>query len=535
MLADEINGCTGCGICVSECEFLKRHGTPLAMCRSYDPEDPKKNAICFECSLCGLCSAVCPEGCYPQALFLEMRREAVDRGHGVFPGHKRLLGYERTGLSRRFSWYGLPEGCTTIFFPGCALPGTRPDATMAVYEKLKGAIPALGLVMDCCTKPSHDLGRQRYFSEMFGEMVAWLEANGIQRILVACPNCYKVFSEYARQFQTETIYEELAGMMPDSVVGVSATPVTIHDPCVMRFACAPQEAVRELVSGSGYVTEEMPHARITTLCCGEGGTVAALAPALAESWGERRAGEAANRQVVTYCAGCANFLGKRLKVSHVLDLICATPKPSSGPMTYFNRLRLKSRFRKIVPAAITRERTVSSGTGSGVLWPLLILAAILVILFLLRIMVCGAAEHAPKQPVTGSGKKKLRLFAKNPATWAIVTGGAGGTLIYRESTGAFTLHATGLQPRAAYALIRYADAPPHGDILARGMSNGSGGLDLTGTWRNWTKKFWLVSGEDVAGNAGESVSLRAWRPERYLFEEKPLGIPCVCPEAEEPE
>ena len=384
MLTDEINGCTGCGVCVSECEFLKLYGSPLAISRSYDPEDPKKNAICFECSLCGLCSAVCPEGCDPQALFLEMRREAVERGYGTFPEHKGLLGYERTGLSRRFSWYGLPEGCTTIFFPGCALPGTRPAATAAVYEQLKATIPALGLVMDCCAKPSHDLGRQQYFSYMFGEMTAWLESHGVERILVACPNCYKVFSEYARQFHTETVYEALAGIVPDSDTAAFAAPVTIHDPCVIRFASAPQEAVRALISGSGCVIEEMPHTRKTALCCGEGGTVGALAPDLAESWGERRAGEAADRQVVTYCAGCANYLGKRLKVSHILDIVCNTPKPSSGLMTYINRLRLKSRFKRIVPAVVTRERLVSSGTGPGVLRPLLFLAVMITVIVLLR-------------------------------------------------------------------------------------------------------------------------------------------------------
>lgn len=355
-LADETGACTGCGICVTECGFLKLYGVPRDIARSYDPEDPKKNVVCFECSLCGLCTAVCPEGLDPQALFLEMRREAVVRGYGTFPEHRGLLGYERTGMSRRFSWYGLPQGCTTIFFPGCALPGTRPTATMAVYGQLQADMPALGLVLDCCAKPSHDLGRQSYFEEMFGEMVAWLESQGVQRVLVACPNCYKVFSEYAPQLRTETVYEKLAEILPGRVALLSSESVTVHDPCVVRFASAPQAAARALIASTGRLLAEMPHTGITALCCGEGGTVAALAPELAESWGARRAAEAGGRQVVTYCAGCANHLGKRLKVSHLLDLIFDTPKPSSGPMTYINRLRLKSRFKKIIKAAATRER-----------------------------------------------------------------------------------------------------------------------------------------------------------------------------------
>ena len=385
LLTDETDGCTGCGVCVSECEFLKLYGSPLEIARSYDPDDPKKNVVCFECNLCSLCTAVCPEGCDPQALFLEMRREAVDRGYGLFPEHKGLLGYERTGMSRRFSWYGLPEGCTTIFFPGCALPGTRPAATVAVYEKLKEAIPTLGLVMDCCTKPSHDLGRQQYFLKMFGEMTAWLESHGVKRILVACPNCYKVFSEYAPQFHTETVYEKLADIVSECASEEEPfAAVTIHDPCVIRFSPAPQEAVRALISGSGRMIEEMPHTCKSALCCGEGGTVGVLAPDLANSCRETRIVEAAGRQVVTYCAGCANLLGKQLKVSHILDLICNTPKPSTGLITYFNRLRLKFRFKKIVPAVVTRERIVSSGSNSGVLRPLFFLAGLIAVIVILR-------------------------------------------------------------------------------------------------------------------------------------------------------
>jgi uncharacterized membrane protein YdjX (TVP38/TMEM64 family)/Fe-S oxidoreductase len=391
LLTKKISDCTGCGVCVAECGFLKTYGTPRDISLSYAPEDAQKHAVSFECSLCGLCSAVCPEGLDPKALFLEMRREAVDCGYGAFSEHKGLLGYERTGLSRRFSWYGLPDGCTTIFFPGCALPGTRPAATFQVYERLRQEITDLGLVMDCCTKPSHDLGRQQFFQEMFGEMTAWLEAAGIRRVLVACPNCYKVFSEYASQFQTETVYERLAELSPGSAVPVSAAPVTIHDPCVVRFTPGPQDAVRKLLRAGGHSIEEMPHTRETALCCGEGGTAGALAPDLADGWGERRVFEAAGRRVVTYCAGCANHLGKRVKVSHVLDLVCNTPKPASGLITYINRLRLKSRFKKVVPAALTRERILSSGAGSGVLRPLSFLAALIAVIVLVR--VSGAGQY----------------------------------------------------------------------------------------------------------------------------------------------
>lgn len=146
----------------------------------------------------------------------------------------------------------------------------------------------------------------------------------------------------------------------------------------------------------------------------------------------------------------------------------------------------------------------------------------------------AAPGEAARKLATGTGKKKLLLFAKDPATWQIVRGGASGKLVYRESRGTFTLSAAGLQPRAAYALVRIEEQPPGGQVLARGVSDGKGRIELGGIWHDWTRKFWLVAGEDVSGAVGGPAALRAWHPGRYLFEEKPLGVPCDCPEPEEP-
>jgi hypothetical protein len=151
----------------------------------------------------------------------------------------------------------------------------------------------------------------------------------------------------------------------------------------------------------------------------------------------------------------------------------------------------------------------------------LLLTAVLLILFV-------PASYA------ASGNKKLLLFAKNPATWTIIKGGASGKMVYHETTGAFTLSAAGLQPRSSYALIRLDEAALTADILSRSSSDGQGRLSLNGTWRTWVGKFWVVCGDDVTGKPGEAGKLKTWRPDRYLFEEKLLGITCLCPEPEEP-
>jgi len=78
--------CTACGLCQKQCAFLKKHGTPKDIADSYDPDSD--SGLAFECSLCNLCSAVCPFKVNPAGMFLEMRREAVRQEKGEFSEHR---------------------------------------------------------------------------------------------------------------------------------------------------------------------------------------------------------------------------------------------------------------------------------------------------------------------------------------------------------------------------------------------------------------------------------------------------------------
>lgn len=164
-------------------------------------------------------------------------------------------------------------------------------------------------------------------------------------------------------------------------------------------------------------------------------------------------------------------------------------------------------------------------------------AAVLLLLFALLPALCAApclAAPKPLKPPVVTGKKKLLLFAKNPDTWKIVKMGAHAKMVYHAASGVFTLNAAGLRPRTAYTLVRFAGEAPKVELLAAGESDRSGGLKLAGKWHDWTKKFWIVPTSDVNGTIGGNGTLTAWRPNLYLFEEKELGIPCNCPEPDEP-
>ena len=354
--------CIECGLCAKACQFLRKYGTPKQIAENVDLFDNTQRNMVYGCNLCGLCKAVCPKGLDPSAMFLEMRREAVQNGCGDYPEHRKVLNYELLGTSKRYSWYGLPENCDTLFFPGCTLSGTRPKKVFDFYTYLKTHNPNIGIVLDCCTKPSHDLGRQNFFQSMFNEMKGYMLENGIRKILVACPNCYRVFKEYAQEITVITAYEFMAN---DGIPTrrTSGEIVTVHDPCALRFDEAIHLAVRQLLEKQGLTVEEMQHSGKKTLCCGEGGSACCIAPELSKQWGNLRKKEVNGHRAFTYCAGCVNRLQKFMPVTHVMDLMLEPKKALKGkskvskpPMTYVNRLWLKRRLKKTVGAFLSRER-----------------------------------------------------------------------------------------------------------------------------------------------------------------------------------
>lgn len=360
-LYEIIMRCTECGLCVDECAFLKKYGNPKEIAASYDTGNIKSGIIPYECSLCGLCSALCPEGLNIRGMFINMRREAVERGIAPSANHEALLRYERAGMSRLFTFYALPEGCKEVLFPGCAFAGTRPALTRKLFHQLEDKFPGLGIVLDCCGRISDDLGLQEFARTMLFEIQDYLISHSIEDIIVVCPNCYGMFREYADGLNVKMVYEVLPEM-PEQRAFKNNT-FTIHDPCSMRNNPDCQEMIRRLLSIAGISYKDMAHTGEKTLCCGNGAGVKCISPEFSETWLDKVAIEASGSSVLTYCAGCAEMMGGRMNYAHVLDLLLNPEKPLSSnltskpPFTYMNRLLLKRYFRKTLSAISVRERS----------------------------------------------------------------------------------------------------------------------------------------------------------------------------------
>lgn len=176
------------------------------------------------------------------------------REHALFASHckdeylqnsiKKIVAYEKRGTSKRYTWYCLPANCDTVFFPGCALPGTRPGKFFALYQHLKALIPGIGVVLDCCCKISRDLGRTRHYADMLSEMKSFLLKHGVKRILTACPNCHMIFIADGTPLEAINVYATLVenGLPPGQIA--DGRTITVHDPCTARHEPAIHNAAR---------------------------------------------------------------------------------------------------------------------------------------------------------------------------------------------------------------------------------------------------------------------------------------------------
>jgi hypothetical protein len=206
-------------------------------------------------------------------------------------------------------------------------------------------------------------------------MKSYLVEKGVRQVLVACPNCHKIFSNYGGELKVKTVYEILAGNGSHSDRKLSGV-VRIHDPCAIRSEEKVHAALRELVRKKGLEIEEMAHSGKKTLCCGEGGAVGCVAHPFSDKWGEIRKAETGQKKIITCCAGCAGYLNRKTPTIHVLDLLfepeaamAGKAKVSNAPITYLNRTRLKKRFQQDVKAGSTRERSFWAGEGPKKSWP----------------------------------------------------------------------------------------------------------------------------------------------------------------------
>ena len=333
--------CISCNKCVDQCLFLQRYGLP----KDIADNDNFDKTLAFECSLCGLCEAICPESLKVPLLHHSFRKEALSNDQNILKKYKRLLTYESFGASNLLRLYKFPKGCDTALFPGCEFPHTRPHLTEKLFVHLKNKYNNIGLILDCCFKPSYDLGRESFAMDKMNKLEATLVANGIKNIITVCSSCYIHLSEHLKGINVKFIYDYMEPLSNETAI---YNKMHLIDPCSVRFEQGIHDKVRDILKGSGVGVKEHKYEGATTLCCGEGGATGFVTDIYKEAWVNKMDNDI-TKEVITYCAGCTN-VKRKVRSLHLMDILLENKKSNlkHNIFGYLKRFFMKLRLSRLV-------------------------------------------------------------------------------------------------------------------------------------------------------------------------------------------
>jgi len=219
----------------------------------------------------------------------------------------------------------------TAFFPGCALHVLAPELSRKVFDWLQEKRYATQQVLKCCGMPQFYEKSVGAFSKQVDSVFEVFARQRIDRVVVACPNCYRCLSDESAKTERQVEVVALSSLLVQEgvIVDPRSLPVdsivTIHDACPDREEQRFAEDLRSLARELAVV--EMKHSGRKTMCCGIGG------PFYGESWEvkerqiDRRRNEAFDvraTHIISPCVNCAVALGKgagSLTSTHYLELI----------------------------------------------------------------------------------------------------------------------------------------------------------------------------------------------------------------------
>src|SRR6056297_260062 len=248
-----------------------------------------------------------------------------------------------------------------VFIPGCSLSSYRPELVEEVIKYLKNKLPGTGAILKCCGKPTKALGQYDKFKERYSGLQSEIDKLGADEIIVACQSCYLTMSANSPEQKVRSLWELMPEIgMPEGTIDKakdSDLTLGVHDSCSTRDREDIHNGIRWILDQLGYDTEEPPHTKENTRCCGFGGMVVPANPDLAQKVMDRRTDEFETEHLVTYCAACRASMTKGgKKAVHILDLIFGPvwtldsefPGLETPMESWVNRYKTKTKMQKVL-------------------------------------------------------------------------------------------------------------------------------------------------------------------------------------------
>lgn len=338
-----------CLECVKQCPYLAHYkGYPKRYVReiynnlSVVQGLRQANTMINSCAQCGLCAVICPQSLDMGAFCRKARQEMVDSQRMPASAHEFALedmafsNGQDVALFRNQSGHGSGHGpghgsgherSAFVLFPGCQLPATLPEQSLALYQHLQQHLTGgVGLWLGCCGAPARWAGQDNLTAASVAAFRNTWEQAGKPEIVLACASCSAFFAAECPDIPCRSLWEVLADLpLPPKAAPVPDLALAIHDPCAARHDISTQSSVRALLTQLGQDCHELAMGQEHTRCCGYGGLASEANPTLALSYASSRLHDT-DKDLLVYCAMCRERMQMVGKPSlHLLDLLFPGP------------------------------------------------------------------------------------------------------------------------------------------------------------------------------------------------------------------
>ena len=329
-----------CKTCVGGCALLQKNKTTpdRVIKEAYqDLNTLDKIEACmmkrqiFSCTLCGRCTTVCPESVETAQALMTARR--IMHKNGKVPPAFHDFWVRDMEFSNDEAGLFIPvkqgKTCTHLFFPGCQISATMPEAVKKAYEYLNEKLDnGVSMRLGCCGAPAYWSGQQeKFLNELDILRQDWLSA-GCPTIVTSCPSCHKLLREFLPEAKYISFWEIVSQYgLPKETVQQNAE-FAVFDPCAARNAEEVCDSVRDVLTQAGCSIIELEDNRETAKCCGHGGLIKRADPELASAFA-KSCTEENEADYVTYCVNCRDvFLMEGKQTKHIFEVLFNLPTPS---------------------------------------------------------------------------------------------------------------------------------------------------------------------------------------------------------------
>ena len=353
--AEEARRCIQCHCeeCMKSCAYLEHYKKyPGLLAREiYNNTqiimgDHQLNKPMNACTLCGQCTAVCPNGFDMARVCASARRNMVSTDKMPLAPHEFALMDMLFSNGDAFLSRLQPgkEQCRFVFFPGCQAAAVAPATVRAAYLDLCARLSGgVALMLGCCGAICDWAGRYEMQDSTRAFLLSELSKLGDPVIIAGCPTCRKELSELTGR-EVKGIWEILDEIgLPDGAKGMDR-PAALHDACGARGDARTQETVRRLAEKLGVTLTETPYSGDRAPCCGYGGLTAYANPEVADEI-TQKALSRSDAPYVSYCMACRDRFARQGRESrHLLELVYGTDAGSPPDISEkrWNRLTLKN-------------------------------------------------------------------------------------------------------------------------------------------------------------------------------------------------